>query len=326
MSREHRTGHRSGHSKRVTALSWNCTGFYLATGSADKEILIHKHGSEKEIISRTQPQRLHLKGHKGVITSIAFNTKDPDMLASASDTNEVYFWSCRSPKLPTHTFKLGSTAFFLTWSECGNLCCLLCQNDTMIILNKKDPKKGAIQKPMGFRLQEAKFANNDNVLIFTREHKLEFYSVKELSANSKEVKPLVTINCSCGILRTFDVDRRTSFIVTGASDGTASVWTTKNLTCTKSIQSSSNCALIKARVSCDSSMIALAGDDQEIVILPYPRIDSSIPIIQIDHRSSNLAMCWNPKFNILAYTCLPSSSRYDRDQQEVCRLWQASRK
>merc|ERR1719285_295337 len=112
MSSRGRECIRSGHRKRVTALGWNCDGLFLATGSADKEIIIHQHQSEKDLVSKATPSHTRLRAHQDTINFVCWNSKDPNMLASASEDCYIFFWDIKNPSRPTHTYKLGSMAFF----------------------------------------------------------------------------------------------------------------------------------------------------------------------------------------------------------------------
>jgi len=300
---------RSGHRKKVTAIAWNCTGLVLATGSADKEIIIHSHPSEKDLCSKTVPPHTRLRAHQNTVNYLAWNTTDPNMLASASEDCFIYFWDIKSPLRPTHTYKLGSKAFFLTWSSCGTKLCCLLSDDSILFLDRKTPKD-TVQKNLGFRLSEVAYAANDTCLIVARNEKFEVYDVK----TPKNISLLTSIYVSPGQVKTLDLDPFHSFVVTGSSDGSVNFWSTTNLTCLRSLKFNDRaCSMQQVRISHSSTLIASAGDDLKIYVTG---LQTDTPMAKIDHRCSNLAMAWNPKYLVLAYTARGNGT------SAVCRLWQ----
>lgn len=311
---------RSGHRKRVTAIDWNCTGLYLATGSADKEIIIHQHSGEKELCSKTTPSHIRLRAHQDTVNYLIWNSTDPNMLASASEDCYIYFWDIKNPSRPTHTYKLGSMAFFLTWSNDGNKLCCLLSDDSLLLLDRRSPKE-TVQKSMGFRLSEAFYAANDTILVLTRAERFEIYNVK----NPKNPIALTSMYVSPGQVKSLDIDPQHSFIVTGSSDGSVSFWSTSNLTCQRSLRfNERGCSITKVRISHNSSLLASAGDDCKIFVTGT---QTDGPIAKIDHRCQNLIMQWNPKFLVLAYSAMPVQEHHHYHRSDVntnatCRLWQ----
>lgn len=313
---------RSGHRKHVTALGWSCNGLYLATGSADKEIIIHQHSSEKELCSKTTPSHIRLRAHQDTVNTLCWNTTDPNMLVSASEDCYIYFWDIKNPSRPTHTYKLGSMAFFLTWSKDGNKLCCLLSDDSLLLLDRRSPKE-TVQKSMGFRLGEAFYAADDNIIVLTREERYEIYNIK----NTKHLVAITSMYVSPGQVKSIDLDPQHSFIVSGSSDGSVSFWATSNLTCQRSLRfNDRGCSITKVRISHNSSLLASAGDDYKIFVTGT---QSEQAIAKIDHRCSNLTMAWNPKYLVLAYNAMPvheyHSHHYHRSEPStgaICRLWQ----
>lgn len=319
MSRAGRECVRSGHRKKVTALGWNCSGLYLATGSADKEIIVHQHASEKDLCSKSTPPHIRLRAHQDSIVCLSWNSKDPNMLASASEDNYIYFWDVKNPSRPTHTYKLGSTAFFLTWSRDGNKLCCLLSDDSVLLLDRRCPKE-TVQKSMGFRLGEAFYAANDNLLVLTRGEKFEIYDVK----NPKSPVSVTSIYVSAGQVKSIDMDANHSFIVTGSSDGSVSFWSTTNLTCQRSLKfNDRGVSITNVRLSHNGSLLASSGDDCKIFITG---VENDTPRAKIDHRCPKLTMAWNPKYLILAYIAIGQQEHhhYHRpiETPAICRLWQ----
>lgn len=310
---------RTGHKKRVTCVSWNSNGLYLATGGADKEVIIHKHVDEKQLFSKQGGSRQHLRAHEAGISWLSWNSVDPTMLASASEDKMIFFWNVHSPSRPTHTFKLGVPVTFFGWSQNGNILCCVLDDSSLLLLDRQRPKK-TIQKQLDFRVYEAHFANHDNCLILTRESKLEILDCTDL----ENLHTIASINVAVGQVKTLDIDKTHSFLVTGSNDGVVSFWSTANLTCSRSMKfTDRDCAMTIARLSGDSSMLACAGDDQRISISYTHRIEI---IASIDHRANRFSMCWNPKYNVLAYTAIPAQAHYSSDYYETCRLWFPPRK
>lgn len=311
---------RTGHRKRVTALGWNCTGLYLATGSADKEIIIHQHNSEKDLCSKTTPSHVRLRAHQDSVNFLEWNSTDPNMLASASDDCYIYFWDIKNPSRPTHTYKLGSKAFFLTWSKDGNKLCCLLTDDSLLLLDRRSPKE-TVQKSMGFRLSEAFYAAADNILVLCREQSFEIYNVQ----NPKNPLAITSVFVSPGQVKSIDIDPQHGFIVTGSSDGSVSFWSTQNLTCQRSLRfSDRGCSVTKVRISHNSSFLASSGDDCKIYVTGT---QSDQPMAKIDHRNPNLIMCWNPRYMVLAYNAMPVQEHHHyhrsaESQHAICRLWQ----
>jgi len=122
-----------------------------------------------------------------------------------------------------------------------------------------------------------------------------------------------------GQVKTMDIDKNQTYLVTGSNDGVVSFWSTTNLTCLRSMKfTNRDCAMNVTRISNDGSMLAAAGDDHRITITYAHRMEI---IATIDHRANSFSMAWNPKFNVLAYTAIPSQSHYTNDYYETCRLW-----
>lgn len=320
MSSRGRECIRPGHRKRVTALDWNCSGLFLATGSADKEIIIHQHSSKTDLVSKTTPSHIRLRAHQDTVNFLRWSSKDPNMLASASEDCYIYFWDIKSPSRPTHTYKLGSMAFYLVWSKDGNKLCCLLSDDSLLLLDRRSPKE-TVQKSMGFRLSEAFYAANDTILILTREQRFEIYNVE----NPKNPIAITSMYVSPGQVKSIDVDPDHSFIVTGSSDGSVSFWSTDNLTCQRSLRfNDRGCSITKVRISHNSQYLASSGDDCKIYVTGT---HTDVPIAKIDHRCPNLRMVWNPKFLVLAYCAMPVQEhhhyhRSEVHQQAICRLWQ----
>lgn len=316
---------RGGHKRRVTCVGWNCTGLWLATGSTDKIVIIHQHDSERELLnSKKAKNEIRLK-HAAGIQKVLWSPTEEMVLIVSTDDNMLFVWDlAKSAKTARNSYRLGSYASHVAFTSNGLYMAVILQKsgqeDTILFLSREKPKT-TVQRGFGCRLSEVVFANEDRYLMFTHDSKVQILDIQDIT----NIQQSLTFSVSSGQVKTIDIDRTQTFFVTGGSDGVVSFWSTENLTCEASLTFSDRvCAITKVRISHDSSLVAVAGDDQKITM---SATDKLYPIGTIHHRCSSLSMAWNPRFLILAYTCAPSSNDYHhdryerRDREEVCRLW-----
>ena len=107
-----------GYPRKVRELSWDRTSRYLATGGGDTPTIWDCSGKGPE---GTRP--IQLAGHAAPLTTIEYQHTG-QLLASADETGEVFYWRPASGKQPLARTGLRDSISHLSWSPDDRLMAL----------------------------------------------------------------------------------------------------------------------------------------------------------------------------------------------------------
>jgi WD40 repeat protein len=116
----------TGYESKVKALSWSCTGRFLATSGAAEACLWDFGGRGPK---GTTP--IMLEGHKQAIAAVSFQNRGA-LLATTDEGGALFVWDISKPKKPISTMAMQGEALCAEWSPDdsqlaagdaqGNLC------------------------------------------------------------------------------------------------------------------------------------------------------------------------------------------------------------
>ena len=102
----------TGHTKKVHAVAWNCTGDRLASAGIDAVVRVWNPENKSRHDS--------LQGHRTGILSVGWHPSENACLASASNDKTVRFWDTRTCK-DTGTVKTPGENLNMEWSHDGKM-------------------------------------------------------------------------------------------------------------------------------------------------------------------------------------------------------------
>lgn len=151
------------HTKRISSLSWSCTGHLLASGSQDQTIrlwsLDHATGALKK------PTDV-LRGHSGTVDALAWHPTDANVLASGSSDRSVMIWNTKgggAANVSVTRIELKGQTLSLSWSVDGSFLFAGTREDMFFMI---EGRRGAIVMQHQFNMELNEFALTPSGLIY----------------------------------------------------------------------------------------------------------------------------------------------------------------
>ena len=150
------------HTKRISSLSWSCSGHLLASGSQDQTIRLwsidHSTGALKK------PAEV-LRAHTGTVDALSWHPTDANVLASGSSDRTVMIWNTKGGAANAGVTKveLKGQTLSMSWSVDGSFLFAGTREDTFFMI---EGRRGAIVMQHQFAMELNEFALTPSGLIY----------------------------------------------------------------------------------------------------------------------------------------------------------------
>ncbi|MEA5506387.1 CHAT domain-containing protein [Halotia wernerae UHCC 0503] len=243
----------NGHDDRFTSISFSPKSEFIASGSTDKSIKLWK----------IEINSLPIQGHNKAIRSVAFNPKDRNMFATASEDATAKIWQLNGSLL-TPPLRHQGEVYGVSFSPDGKMLATASADKIAKIWNS-DGSLHKILKGHKKAVFYATFSPDGKIIATASADK----TVKFWNLNGKEILRPLRGHSNYVVDVKFSPDGK--MVATASDDGTAKIWLLNSTLCTKLLGHKSEVNGIA--FSPDGKMIATASDDGKIGILP---IDSHL--------------------------------------------------
>jgi len=148
------------HQKKISSLSWSCSGHLLASGSVDQTIRLwsfdHTSGELKK------PSDV-LREHKGTVDALAWHPRDPNLLASGSSDKSVIIWNTKESTYSYTKVEIKGQPLSMAWSVDGTFLFVGTREDSLYMI---EGRRGAIVMQHDFKMELNEFALTPSGLIY----------------------------------------------------------------------------------------------------------------------------------------------------------------
>ena len=284
-----------GHGKKVLSLSWNVNGDYLVSGSNDYTIRLWSAG-RKFACERT------LKAHKKPVEQVAFSPVDPNIMVSAGEDSQLYFWDTRKSK-PFQVIETDGNNINVAWSPDGSHIAIGNKDDEVMIVSNKYRSV----------LSSLKYNHEVNQLRWDKTGKWLFMAAYqsrcggcvdvmkcEYQASNNDLKAvslhrrLIGHTSKC---YSIDIDPRGKYLASGSDDAMVCIWDLDDYTCRKTI-SRLEWPVQTLSFSFDGSLLACGSEDSFVEVAD---VETGEQIWRQAKKGLTDAVAWHPQQPILAH-------------------------
>ncbi|KAL1607635.1 hypothetical protein SLS60_002569 [Paraconiothyrium brasiliense] len=300
-----RPGASSSH--YIRTLSWNSTGGFIATGSADRTLRIWN--PERPNVKNSTELRTPVPaGHKPspqiVLERVAFHPINENELASCSTDGMVRLWDIRSRSLtaelrvaPAYTRQKDEkdeSPFTLAWHPDGSA----------LVAGRKDNRLCVIDRA-GMRVSyehREPLQTNQCVFDWTGEHLYATNGdgyIKIL--RYPDFSTALSLNAHTASCYAVAYSPSGEYVAAGGGDALVSLWDTQEWICVRTLDLT-NSAVKSIDFSFDGSYIAAGAEDREEKKLNIAHVESGETVISLDLMAPALQVAWHPSRYVLAYS------------------------
>ncbi|KAF1911682.1 WD40-repeat-containing domain protein [Ampelomyces quisqualis] len=275
----------------IRTISWNASGTFIATGSADKTLRIWN--PEKVNVKNSTELRTPGATSLTSLERVAFHPINENELASCSTDGMVRFWDVRS-KASVGEVKVGEQPFTLAWSPDGR----------EIVAGRKDNVLASIDRTALRVLSEHQQPIQTNQCVFGWSGNHLFMtggdgSVKIVQYPSFD--PAITLNAHTSSCYAITMSPSGEYMAAGGGDALVSLWDTQEWICVRTFDLTKE--LIKSiDFSFDGSYITAGSDDKEEKKLRIAHVETGEVIHTIDLQTPASHVAWHPCKYALAYS------------------------
>ncbi|EKX55289.1 hypothetical protein GUITHDRAFT_99071 [Guillardia theta CCMP2712] len=326
----------NGHGKAINAISWNCDGKKLATGSSDQTARVWTVDSHKE------GRELVLEDHKEGVEGLSWSPTNSDVLATASSDKIVRLWDIRAKKsfkidaeddVLNVSFSPDGTMLMISDKACLLAHLSLSENVRLIdIRSNKNKTLANLSFDKEYWVNELVWHGNNCVLMCAGRQKLDSQEKGEVirvdaaqeteSDRLKSVHNFVAHTANCTAIA---MDRSGSHFATGAYDGSSCLWDANEIVCLRPA-----CSSLEEGVGClsfshDGQILAGVADVERPSassrkLIDLCQVSTGETIMKLETRSFARKLAWHPTQMLLAFggeKIVQEQDRYDRNRSEV---------
>ncbi|KAK8793419.1 hypothetical protein WA158_004778 [Blastocystis sp. Blastoise] len=231
------------HQKKINSIAWNCSGQWLATGSADGTILIwstHR-DSHPQILKRSYLYKL--EGHTRDVQQIVWHPSNPSQLYSIADDRTIKYWDLsHSGGYCVATIKTKYDNIYLAISSGAKYLSTGSKNNYLNIYDlNKNREIACIHYNWDIYIYiyiyEMCWTKNEKYLLLTTAAnsdgwgRLEVLQPANNKINRVLILPAHTSRCCC-----IHVNPRGDTFITGSADSFINFWDLDEFICFKTIK------------------------------------------------------------------------------------------
>lgn len=275
----------------IRSISWNASGTFIATGSADKTLRIWN--PEKTNVKNSTELRVPGATALTALERVAFHPINENELASCSTDGMVRFWDIRS-KASVGEVKVGEQPFTLAWTPDGTEI-LAGRKDNVLVTIDRTALSVVAEHRQPLQTNQCVFDWSGNRLYMTGGDG----SVKILRYPSFE--NTLTLNAHTSACYAVSMSPSGEYLAAGGGDALVSLWDTQEWICVRTLELTGG--LVKTvDFSFDGSYITAGSDDKEDKKIRIAHVETGEIVHTIDVPTPAAHVAWHPCRYILAHS------------------------
>ncbi|CAE7012742.1 hypothetical protein CFE70_002266 [Pyrenophora teres f. teres 0-1] len=275
----------------IRSISWNASGTFIATGSADKTLRIWN--PEKTNVKNSTELRTPGASAGSSLERVAFHPINENELASCGTDGMVRFWDIRT-KASVGGVEVGEVPFTLAWTPDGN----------EIVAGRKDNLLVRIDRAALSVIAEhhQPLQTNQCVFDWSGGHLYSTAgdgSVRVLRYPSFE--NALTLNAHTSACYAVSMSPSGEYLAAGGGDALVSIWDTQEWICVRTLELTGG--LVKTvDFSFDGSYITAGSDDKEEKKIRIAHVETGEIVCSFDVATPAAHVAWHPCRYTLAYS------------------------
>ncbi|KNG48718.1 tho complex subunit 3 [Stemphylium lycopersici] len=275
----------------IRSISWNASGTFIATGSADKTLRIWN--PEKTNVKNSTELRTPNVPPLTNLERVSFHPINENELASCGTDGMVRFWDIRS-KASVGEVKVGEQPFTLTWTPDGN----------EIVAGRKDNLLVTIDRAALSIVSEHRQPLQTNQCVFDWSGNHLYSTAGDGSVRLlryPSFENALTLNAHTSACYAVSLSPSGEYLAAGGGDALVSLWDTQEWICVRTLELTGG--LVKSvDFSFDGSYITAGSDDKEEKKIRIAHVETGDIVHTIDVPTPAAHVAWHPCRYILAYS------------------------